>query len=311
VTSSPAISVLMPVRNAAATLPAALESILNQTFGDFELLAIDDASSDGSGDLLREYAARDARLSLHCNSNRQGVSLSLNDAIERARGRFIARMDADDLSTPDRFARQIAFLEAHLEIGVLGTQARVIDADGSPLPRWTPVLPVEHDLLAWRLLETTPLVHPSVMIRRELFDSGARYDESIERGQDMELWTRLVASTRFANTSETLLDYRVEESTYSRKLREMSPLIQRTAQRYSERILGRPVEFRLLQVHFDYHHRVRDRRATPDELISTSLLLAELYEAMSEQGILMDGANGPARPLMEFQVQALVSAATA
>src|SRR5262245_14197402 len=116
--TTPAISVLMPIYNAGRFLPAAVESVLAQTFADFELIAIDDGSRDGSSEVLAQLAARDPRIRVFAQENR-GIVATLNRALELARAPLVARMDADDLSRPDRFAKQIAFLRQHPEVAAV------------------------------------------------------------------------------------------------------------------------------------------------------------------------------------------------
>src|SRR5262245_47416384 len=138
-TSTPAVSVLMPVYNAGRFLAPALDSILAQTFADFELIAIDDGSSDGSGKVLAEFAARDRRVCVLTQEN-CGIVATLNRALELARAPLVARMDADDLSRPDRFAQQVAYLREHPDVAVVSGAMDQIDEDDAYLQ--TAVFPV-------------------------------------------------------------------------------------------------------------------------------------------------------------------------
>jgi glycosyltransferase involved in cell wall biosynthesis len=305
------VSVVMPVFNDSATLPAALDSILHQTFRDLEVVIIDDGSTDDTPELLRRYEEGDDRIRLIRNERNEGIARSLNRGIQEAGGALIARMDADDVSALYRIEKQVAYLREHDEVGVLGTQSRVVNERGEPLPRWTPALPVCHDLVVWQLFETTPIFHPSVVVRTDVVRAAGGYDDRLTHGEDMDLWTRLAFKTTFANLPEALLDYRVEEESYGSKVKSMAPGIQRTAHRYAEQILGRALSPELLRVHFEYTHQLRSRSATPAELIETSVLLAELFEAMCQQRILRQGSEGPVHHVMRQQVLRLVAAARA
>src|SRR5213082_3006291 len=127
---SPVVSVLMPVYNAQRYLPAAVESILGQTFRDFEFIIIDDGSTDRSGEILRKFAAEDPRIKLISRPN-TGYVVALNEALSCASGEFVARMDADDISLPTRFERQVAYLREHTDCVLVGTNVITMDSDGA------------------------------------------------------------------------------------------------------------------------------------------------------------------------------------
>ncbi len=129
------ISVVMSVYNGQSYLREAVESILNQTFTDFELILIDDGSTDATGEILDEYATRDARIILSRNQNNIGLTRSLNQGISMSRGKYIARMDADDVSRADRLSRQFEFLEKRPEVGVLGSGYQLMDGADNVAPR--------------------------------------------------------------------------------------------------------------------------------------------------------------------------------
>ena len=182
---APLLSVVLPVQNGEAFLKAALDSVFVQTFSDFELIVVDDDSTDRTPEILA--ATDDSRLRVIRNATSRGIAGSLNRGFDLCRGRYIARMDADDISLPKRFARQVAFLEAHKEVGVCGTWVRMF-SDG-----WSRNRRLESDPERMRcsLLMFNVLSHPSVMLRREFFTRHAlAYDESLQNSEDYELWTR-------------------------------------------------------------------------------------------------------------------------
>lgn len=182
----------------------AVDSILDQTFRDFELILVDDGSPNGLDAALSERARRDARLRILRNETNRGLAASLNRAMDEARGYYCARMDADDLSRPRRFALQTAFLDAHPEISVCGTAIRKhMEGRGYNFQ-----FPATDPEIRATLLFHTALGHPTVMWRRIDFErAGLHYDESFETIEDYELWSRAFGPLRAANLSKVLLDY--------------------------------------------------------------------------------------------------------
>jgi hypothetical protein len=208
VDSSLAISVLMPVYNGAAHLADALDSILAQTFRDYELLVVDDGSTDATGAILAERARIDPRIRVVRNATNIGVIGALNQGIAQARGGYIARMDADDISLPGRLGRQKAFLDAHSNVGVCGAWVHKIGPLGGATERY----PTADADIRCGLLFRNVLAHPAVTIRRSLFDEfGLGYDPAYPHAEDYALWLRAAEQARLANLPEVLLHYRMHE----------------------------------------------------------------------------------------------------
>ncbi|MBU5612542.1 glycosyltransferase family 2 protein [Geomonas azotofigens] len=198
----PRVTVLMPVFNGAAFVTEAVESILGQSYPDFELLVIDDGSTDKSAAIVLSYD--DPRIRLVKNGHNLGLIASLNRGLDLARGEYVARMDADDISRPRRLARQVAFLDSHPEVGVCGSWVRFFP-DGYV---WK--LPPSSEEIRCRQFNIVGVAHPSVMLRRGLFlEHGLYYDPAYLHLEDFELWGRALAYMQFANIQEVLLDYRV------------------------------------------------------------------------------------------------------
>ena len=206
----------MSVYNDVEFVEAALDSILGQRYGDFELLVIDDASSDGSAHALVRVG--DRRLRVVRNQSNLGLTRSLMNGLAQACGRYVARMDADDVALPDRLGRQVAFMEAHPDVGVLGADCELIDVEGRPVGQATyPTTDLE---IRWRSLLANPFAHPTVMLRREVLTrSGISYDPAYRTAQDYDLWLRLLRVTSGANLGEPLLRYRLRHGVTSQHRR--------------------------------------------------------------------------------------------
>ncbi|NJB68360.1 glycosyltransferase involved in cell wall biosynthesis [Desulfobaculum xiamenense] len=208
---TPAVSVLMAVRDGERWLGHAVESVLAQSCADFECIVVDDASTDTSRDILA--ACGDARVRCIVNERRLGLAASLNRALAAARGAVVARQDADDESRPERLERQMAFLAAHPEVGVVGTGVDMVDDEGRPAGEY--LLYPDHARISWALCFGHPFAHPSVCLRTELLRRVGGYDESFGAAQDHDLWTRLAGRTRFANLDERFVVYRRHDASVS------------------------------------------------------------------------------------------------
>jgi len=189
------ISIIMPVFNAEKYIHEAIESILNQTFTDFEFIIINDGSSDETQNIILRF--NDPRIKLYNNDFNMGLVYSLNKGIQYARGKYIARMDADDISLPHRLEIQVNYLNLNQSIGVVGSNCIYINKDGVKGDKTN--LPIDHQSIAWLLFFSVPIIHPSVMIRSEILKFTNGYDSLIvtasrERysAEDYNLWIRLL-----------------------------------------------------------------------------------------------------------------------
>jgi glycosyltransferase involved in cell wall biosynthesis len=196
----PLVSVLMSVHNGVPWVRDAATSALTQTLADLELIVIDDGSTDATADVLASL--RDPRLRVE-RRERQGLTLALNRALELARAPLIARLDADDVALPDRLACQRQYLDAHREVGLLGTGARMVDETGREVGVVRP--PTDDAAIRRALIRANPFVHSSVIVRRSALDRVGGYDPSFPVAQDYDLWMRLSRVTRLANLAEPLV----------------------------------------------------------------------------------------------------------
>lgn len=241
--AAPAISVVLPVFNAEAYVREAVESILAQSFTDFELIVINDGSSDGSGAILRDLAIRDARIRLIERPN-AGLVLALNDGIECARASLIARMDADDVAMPERLALQHARMLASPRLVVLGSFMRLMDASGKIIRLAD--YPITESDTARFLEQGCPLAHPTVMMRREAILEVGGYRRAFAHCEDYDLWLRI--SERgygIANLPQPLLNYRIHGANVSsvhREAQELGTIIARLCHRARKAGLRDPTE---------------------------------------------------------------------
>ena len=198
------VSVVMSVHNGEQYLRDSLESILHQTFRNFEFIIIDDGSTDNSWKLLTEYAHRDSRIVLIQNSKNIGLTKSLNKGLQCAKGKYIARQDADDISFPERLEKQVSYMESHQTVGLLATGIEYIDSEGNPFLRDMP--PQNRVLLGWYLLFRNPLRHSTVLWRQEaVSDKVGEYDPEFTYAQDYDLWSRIFSQFIIATLPEVLV----------------------------------------------------------------------------------------------------------
>jgi glycosyltransferase involved in cell wall biosynthesis len=211
-TSAPMMTVLMPVHNGAEYLRASVESILGQTYRDFELLVVNDGSTDGTPELLAQFAADDPRVRVIGGTTRLGFSGALNLGLTQARGALIARMDADDIALPDRLAVQSDFLRTFPEVGLCGGRVQAFGLRKGTFH--CPPLTAE-ETLCYALFDN-PFAHPTIMLRRELVNRhGMQFDPAYCPSDDYELWSRCVRLFPCTNINRVLLHYRVHARSMS------------------------------------------------------------------------------------------------
>jgi len=230
-TEPPLVSVLMPVYNVEAFLGEALESVLAQTYSRFELVVVDDGSTDGSWAIAAAAAARDTRVRLLRNEHNRGIVATRNRAFAEAdkASRYFAIMDSDDISLPERLAHQVAFLEAHPDHALVGGANLIIDEHGTEVGRR--MYPCSHEAITAVITRYNPISQPTVMIRRSALSAVGTYDPRYPRCEDYDLWLRLASHFKVANLPEFTLKYRLsrrqEKSTHLKDLLRFTLQIQR------------------------------------------------------------------------------------
>lgn len=248
----PEVSVLLPVRNGMPFLPVAIESLLNQTFSDFEVIAIDDGCTDGSSEYLRGLGDRRVRV---LTPGGAGLASALNAGLAVARGRYIARQDADDWSAPDRLARQVAWLNDRSDVGVLATAASFVDDRGAPVDSaWTRTVHEQWDAalapeqIAGLMPLTCCIFHATVLAGTALLRAAGGYDQATVPAEDYDLWLRLLPRHRFARLPERLYTVRLHAGSSSlvRRVEQTARVIEAKLRYVRRQVPGLPWPVRLV-----------------------------------------------------------------
>jgi hypothetical protein len=273
----------MAVYNGERYLHSAIDSVLGQTRGDFELLIVDDGSTDATPKILSGYAREDERLTIRRVAH-AGRSAALNFGIRTARAELIARLDADDRALPERLDRQLAFLEANAEIALLGGAALLIDERGQVFRRVK--LPRSHDEIVEALERYSAFIHSNVVFRREAVEAVGGYRPAFEPSEDYDLWLRLTERHPTANLAEFVGEYRYypdQESVVLAEAQALCAVAARASARY--RRDGGPDPFDAVE------------RIDSDALIAAGVDRAELTEAVVRYALwLADTLSRAGRP---------------
>ena len=209
------VSVVMSVYNGEKFLRESLDSILGQTHALFEFIIVNDYSLDMTGPILRSYAQQDNRVKIIENEANLGLTRSLNKAIKESKGEYIARQDADDVSHPERFARQVYFLETHPQVALLGTSGLLISDAGRVLR--IEKVNTNQAKLRKSLIQRNQFIHGSVMLRKSCLESIGLYCEELIYGQDYDLFLRIAEKYSVANIEEPFYSYRINIDSISTK----------------------------------------------------------------------------------------------
>ncbi len=205
----PQVSVVMSCYNASKTLAEATDSILKQTFRDFEFIIVDDGSADNTLEILKKYQQDDNRISIIANNHNLGLAASLNVGIKSAKALLIARMDADDIAFPNRLEEQVDFLRQYPNVDILGTG--IIQMTQMGEKESSRLLPEHHTDIVKRIFRKPLVFHPTIMARKKIYDNLGMYDPDIRWAEDADLWYRIYDKATFHNLQKPLLYYRVKK----------------------------------------------------------------------------------------------------
>ncbi len=271
---APTVSVVIPVRNEQRYVAEALDSILKQTFDDFEVIVIDDASDDETPQILANYT--DPRVRIKTNPQAMGVGGALNAGLALARGTYIARMDADDIAKPQRLEKQVAFLERHPDIGLVSSNTCIIDENGTLQEEIYPGRGFAPAALRWELFWSFPIVHPTVMMRADLLKSVGGYPPN-RVAEDYALWMTLRNVTNFQVLDAVHLSYRRHSNRVTDTNR--SPLttcmLRSTRETLEQFVSDVPPDSVLMLA-----KRMRPDAPTNEEIHACCSLLIQVYRAM-------------------------------
>ncbi len=215
ISKSPTISVIMPAYNAEKYISESIESILNQTHKNFELIIIDDCSKDKSWNIIQKYAKKNKIIHAIKNEKNLGLCLTLNKGIKYAKGKYIARADNDDWYYPERLEKQYLFLESNPDVGIVGGTMEIMSETGEVYSRRT--YSKTDQEIRKHIFSYSPFSHPLVMIKKSILNKTGNYNSSFIPADDYELYFRIGKYSKFANLSDTLMKYRVSSASMTSK----------------------------------------------------------------------------------------------
>lgn len=222
--NKPLISVIMPAHNAQKYISSAIESILNQTFKKFELIIINDSSTDKTLDIIKSFSKKDSRVKIVNNDTRLDIARSLNKGISFAKSNIIARMDADDIAFSNRLELQYKLISSSKNIAVVGANIVIMDTAENKIA--TRSYPDSSGKLKDCLFKYSPFAHPVVMFKKNMFEEVGRYNPKYSPTEDLDLWFRLGIKYEFESIPESLLKYRLyEKSSSHRALKDLEILV--------------------------------------------------------------------------------------
>ncbi|WP_173938805.1 glycosyltransferase family 2 protein [Campylobacter coli] len=274
--NKPLVTVIMPAFNRENYISFAIESILNQDYLNFEFIIIDDCSTDATYNIIQEYAKRDQRIIVLRNKKNKGIVYSLNRCLERSRGKYIARMDDDDISLPERIEKQVNVMEKDISIVVAGTYFKPMDENLEFFGNWVNVC--KHEMIKLKMMFECPICHPTVMIRASfLKENNLKYSYKHQYAEDYKLWSDIIQKGgKIINIPEVLLFYRISNSSISRnrltsKLQKHNSEI--IAYHYRQFILGSEIKSMFLLNH-----------VTPLEFCKKQLIYKAVQEIQINNG---------------------------
>lgn len=275
------VSVIIPSCNDGPYLKKAIDSILNQTYSNIEIIVVDSSDDEDTIAIIKSYKEK----ILYFSQPPKGVATALNYGLEQARGEYIARMDADDISLPQRIAIQVDFLEKNLDIDVIGTQCNKINEDGEVIEA-NDCLYCSDSQIKARIIFENCIIHPTVMMRSQLVKKGWRYDEK-KYAEDLDLWMRMaIKGIKFANLHEHLLFYRKHENNMSSDVNRVASSVNRSAREYVEELFG------VTKDKYDDDDFVRPyynlllKKSKADFISSQLTLLRDIYEANEKRNVI-------------------------
>lgn len=243
----PKISVIMPVYNVEKYIFLAVQSILDQTFENFELIILDDASTDKTYDIINQFS--DKRIIKLQNKTNKGIANTLNEGLKIARGEFVSRMDGDDISKTDRFEKQLNFMKCNPELIISGTCMELINSDGKFI-KSQEKKSCNEEIGIKLFFGYTSLAHPSIIIRKQLLDLFClRYDSAFQYAEDYDLYCRSTQYAPMGNLKESLIQYRLHDESVSQKFHMQQQIDAKAALYLHLRRLKLPFTLKQFKIH--------------------------------------------------------------
>lgn len=250
---NPLVSVIIPCYNAEKYVEFSIRSMMSQTYRNLEIIITDDCSTDGTFYILQKLAKKDSRIKLYKNEINLKIVKTLNNMILQANGKYIARMDADDISLPKRIEKQVAFLEQNTDISFLGTNAFLIDEKNFVIGKSH--LPLSPNDINIYIKYANPFFHPTIMLRSDIIKK-MRYNEEFFSAEDYELWKRISSVCKASNLKDCLLKYRILKTSVSNNF------VTKNRQEFLLNILSQPID--------DEVYKLSDKRVIANLLITKS-----------------------------------------
>lgn len=302
----PRVSILMPTYNDAQYLSAAIESMLDQTFTDFEFIIVDDRSADETPEILSWYARKDKRIRTLRNRKNLGRAGARNQALKaKPLGEYIAVMDSDDVSLPERLEKQVAFLDANPDIVAVGAQVVNVDEQGIPTPEQTH-LPETHGSLAWTLVYSVPFCNPVTTMRADAVNKIGLYQTG-SAVEDAEYWTRMAYVGRFANLSEALLLYRMPSARLMRRMADWYAPLCEVSHLFVENLIGESLVPNMSQYLRHTLFYDPDLHLATAEVLEIMCLTQKILDAMQAKHLLEARDIEEVSALILNQVRVLLS----
>lgn len=277
------VTVLMSVYNGEKYLREAIDSILNQTFTDFEFLIVNDASTDGSMRILQSYD--DTRIRIINNENNIGLTKSLNKGMSFSKGTYIARMDADDISYPERLEIQYHYMENNPDVGVVGSWTEVIDENGNTIDFWK--CPYSSEEIYYILNFRNCLTHSSVMFRKDFIVHYGGYDETIDKAQDYELWNRISKTLEIVQIQELLVKWRRGDNLIdSNKRQKQNHTVDVVVKNNFEQLVNKKTEeniYLIVKDNFEATCAVNFKNLSENDLLASIKLFFKVNEQIAKK----------------------------
>ena len=271
---SPKVSIIMPIYNNGCYLKESIESILIQTFSNFELIIINDGSTDNSDQVIYDFLQLDCRIRYFNYKNNLGLINRLNNAIDISKGKYIARMDGDDIAFPERLSRQVKYLEENPTIALIGTSAKVIDKESEFIGRYL-CPPVSDGIIRMQSIFSTPFIHPSIMVRKRII-KNFYYSDTYPVAEDYFLWTEIINQYSVGNIPEILIAYRIHKNNSNElnkhiQLESLFKIFKQQLQKYNF-----PHTVEDIKVHLDIASNIKREEYKSEQLNKAGLWLEKL-----------------------------------